>query len=178
MRSTKAFSLVEVTVAIGITAFAFVTVLGLVPTGLKTAEAGYEQGRATEVLGTAAAAVLGQRYIGTTSGVRTYAFGDWLSDQQNPQTSATQYSVGGTPSSYTDFAVTEGGMIRKQGSDDPPGRYKLFVKVTPGTDNFKPVQVYVSVAWPGTAVWDTNTAQWKNNQGQVEATIYANPPSI
>lgn len=176
-RSEKAFSLVEITLAIGITSFAFIAVLGLVPTGLRTAEAGYEQGRAMEVLSTATAAVLGQRYIGTVSGNRNYAFGDWLSDAEIPQSCATKYYVGQSPWSYGDYAVTEAGMIRKKGAVQPPERYKLFIRVTPGTDNFQPVQVYVSVAWPGTSVWDTPTGQWKNNQGHVETTVYANPPS-
>jgi len=36
MRSQRAFSLVEITVAIGIVAFAFMGILGLIPTGLNT----------------------------------------------------------------------------------------------------------------------------------------------
>lgn len=170
------FSLVEVVLAIGIVAFAFVAVVGLLPTGLQTAENGYEQGRATEVLNSAAAAVLGQRYVGTVSGNRNYAFGDWLSDNAAPQLSPTKYWVGQGTWEYGDYAVTENGVIRVKGATDPPARYRLYIRVTPPADDTRPVQVYMSVAWPGGATWDATNRKWTKNQGSVETVLYANPP--
>lgn len=170
------FSLVEVVLAIGIVAFAFVAVVGLLPTGFQTAENGYEQGRATEVLNSAAAAVLGQRYLGTDSGYRSYAFGDWLSDNEDPQSNPIKFQVAQAAWEYADFVVTESGAMRVKSAADPPARYRLYIRVTPPADDTRPVQVYMSVAWPGGATWDATNRKWTKNQGSVETVLYANPP--
>lgn len=167
------FSLVEVTVSIGIVAFAFMAVVGMVPAGMRAAEEGHEQGRATEVLNTAAAAVLGQRHIALTS---RFAFGDWLNDSPTPQVSPRGYAPGEPEWESTNFAVMENGVIRTAGDTTSPARYKMFVRVTPPATSDQPVKVYVSVAWPAAAEWDSAKKEWKNNQGQVDALLYANPP--
>jgi uncharacterized protein (TIGR02598 family) len=55
LSATAAFSLVEVTLALGVAAFCLVAVLGLLPTGLKTQQASVQQTTAnhvmTEILG-------------------------------------------------------------------------------------------------------------------------------
>ncbi len=52
---TDAFSLVEITLAIGVAAFCLITVLGLLPIALKTQQASVQQTTATEILSQAAA---------------------------------------------------------------------------------------------------------------------------
>ncbi len=167
------FSLIEVTIAIGIVAFAFTTVVGLLPVGMRTAEDGHEQGTATEVLNTAAAAVFGQRYLPANG---QFAFGDWLNDSPDPQGSPTGYTPGDPDWEEPDFKVMETGAIRPAGDSTSPVRYSMFIRATPPATADEPVKVYLSVAWPGTAEWDATDSEWKNNQGYVEALIYANPP--
>src|SRR5437867_7336907 len=47
---TTAFSLVEVTLALGVAAFCLIAVLGLLPTGLKTQQASTEQTTANTIV--------------------------------------------------------------------------------------------------------------------------------
>jgi len=47
---TAAFSLAEVTLAIGVAAFAFIAVLGMIPVGLKTQQASVNQTKANAVM--------------------------------------------------------------------------------------------------------------------------------
>ena len=49
---TTAFSLVEVTLALGIAAFCLIAVLGLLPTGLKTQQASIQQTTANQIIST------------------------------------------------------------------------------------------------------------------------------
>jgi type II secretory pathway pseudopilin PulG len=49
---TAAFSLVEVTLALGVAAFCLVTVLGLLPTSLKTQQSSIQQTTATQIIST------------------------------------------------------------------------------------------------------------------------------
>src|SRR5262245_42017590 len=50
LRLTAAFSLVEVTLAIGVAAFCLVTIAGMIPTGLKTQRASANQTRANTII--------------------------------------------------------------------------------------------------------------------------------
>jgi hypothetical protein len=49
-RSCGAFSLVEVALALGVAAFCFVAVLGMLPVGLKTQQAGVQQTKANAII--------------------------------------------------------------------------------------------------------------------------------
>jgi hypothetical protein len=49
---TSAFSLVEVTLALGVAAFCLIAVLGLLPTGLKTEQASIQQTTANQIIST------------------------------------------------------------------------------------------------------------------------------
>jgi len=50
LRETAAFSLVEITLALGVAAFCFVAILGLLAVGLKTQQASVQQTTANEVI--------------------------------------------------------------------------------------------------------------------------------
>ena len=181
--SFRAFSLVEVTLALGIIAFALVAILGLLPVGMKTAQDSHEQARATDILNFASTAVHGQHYLGTTGSppASNYAFANYLSDQDPAVVSAdrsppwprhTKYFTG--QGSYTiNFDILEDLSIRRSG-DATPARYKLYMAVTPPPDSMTPAKVYLSVAWPGAAT--RGSAGWTKQQGSVETTIYANLP--
>jgi Tfp pilus assembly protein PilV len=49
-RASSAFSLVEVALALGVAAFCFVAVLGMLPVGLKTQQAGAQQTKANAII--------------------------------------------------------------------------------------------------------------------------------
>ncbi len=52
LRETAAFSLVEVTLALGVAAFCLIAVLGLLPTSLKTQQASIQQTTANQIIST------------------------------------------------------------------------------------------------------------------------------
>ena len=183
--SASAFSLVEITLALGITAFALLAILGLLPVGLKSAQDSNEQARATDILNLAATGVEGQYYLGTVSGNNNYAFANFISDNDpvavagdnaSPWPLHTKYFVG--QSSFAmNFPVLGDLSIRKK-TDNSTARYQLYINVSPPTDSTSPVKVYVSVAWPGVATYSA-TGGWTRQQGYVETTIYASlPPSL
>lgn len=179
-----AFSLVEVTLAMGIVAFALLAILGLLPVGLKSAQDSNEQARATDILNLAATAVQGQYYLGTTGtpSASNYSFANYLSDQDPvvvaadtsaPWPKHTKYFVG--QGNYSiNFNLLEDLSIRRA-TDTTPPRYKLYMAVTPPPDNTTPAKVYLSVAWPGVATY--GATGWTKQQGYVETTIYANLPA-
>src|SRR5437870_3953081 len=49
-RSTAGFSLIEITLALGVAAFCLIAVLGMLPVGLKTQQASVQQTTANEVI--------------------------------------------------------------------------------------------------------------------------------
>lgn len=49
-RSSSAFSLVEVTLALGVAAFALIAILGMLPVGLKSQQAGIQQTTANQII--------------------------------------------------------------------------------------------------------------------------------
>jgi uncharacterized protein (TIGR02598 family) len=178
------FSLVEVTLAMGVAAFALLAVVGLLPAGMKSAQDSNEQARATEILNLAATAVQGEYYLGATGSpaVANYSFANYFSDQDPlavagdtapPWSKHTKYFVG--QANYTiNFNVLEDLSIRRS-SDVTSPRYQLYMSVTPPPDNVSPVKAYLSVAWPGVASY--GATGWIKQQGSVETTIYANLPA-
>jgi len=61
------FSLIEVTIALGIISFAFVAIIGLLPVGLNSQKQGADQSRAIQVLKNVTCAVKGVRSDGGTN---------------------------------------------------------------------------------------------------------------
>jgi type II secretory pathway pseudopilin PulG len=185
-RRLSGFSLVEVTLAIGIVAFALLAIIGLIPTGLRSVQDATQQARASDILKLAATAVQSQYYLGSNGGVGNYSFANFLStwdpasvatDTAFPWDKHTKYYLGQSAWPFT-FDVLDDCSIR-QSADTTPPRYKLYIFVTPPVDSMKPVRVYLSVAWPGSAIASTDVSGapgWTNNQGHVETTVYANPP--
>lgn len=180
--TNKAFSLVEITVAVGIVSFALLAIMGLIPVGLKSVQDSSEQTRATDILNLAASGIQGQYYLGTNGGQNNYAFANYVSDNDpatvagdtNPPWSAhTKYYVTQQPFTIN-FNVLEDLSIRKKSDTTTTPRYQLYMKVTPSADSISPVKVYLSVAWPGVASYGTNG--WSKQQGYVETTVYANTP--
>jgi len=55
LHKTTAFSLVELTLALGVAAFALIAILGMLPVGLKTQQASVEQTTAAEIISQIAA---------------------------------------------------------------------------------------------------------------------------
>ena len=87
-REGAAFSLIEVTLALGIVAFALVALMGLLPTGLSTQQLSQEEAEAASTLNMVATAVQGARFVGRSSGNATYSLPFYFYDD-----SATRWAT-------------------------------------------------------------------------------------
>jgi len=157
------FSLVEVTVAIGIMAFCLLAVVGLLPTGLKSIKNANEQAGAAAVLGGITEALRNASSINGIDYEATY--GDKKFD----------YSVGGASSSTQWDQLTLNG----QPPDTTEGRLRaqLDILQTPSADPPRPGRAVVSVAWPAVAgpTWNAAEQTWNKAEGAVTMGIQFTP---
>src|SRR6266542_3377646 len=103
LHETAAFSLVEVTLAIGIAAFCLIAVLGLLPVALTIQQASIQQTTATAILSTTAADL--RAAVRYPPGLASH-----LNDQQ--RTLKGHWALVGTPDTlyYTKEAIQTGGV--------------------------------------------------------------------
>ena len=87
------FSLVEVIVALGIVAFAFVGLLGIIPSGLGSFRQSVDQARALTALNMVASAARTSKFTVGTDDNADYAVPLFFSDSSTAVSSPTQYYV-------------------------------------------------------------------------------------
>ena len=159
----RAFSLVEVTLAIGIVSFALVAVLGLLPVGLRSVKNANEQAGAANVLNAIADSL--RAATSTNSIDYTCIF--------SGQT--IQYSVGGA--SLTNAWAN----LKLDGSQETQAdqkRISAVLNITPPTSQMAPGYAVISVAWPAQAgpTWDASTQTWAKAEGSITVGIQFLPP--
>ena len=175
-RGTAGFSMIEVTLAVGIIGFCLVAVIGLLPTGLRTQQDAQEEARAASALNMVASAAESLRFIGRPGGDATWAFPNYFSDDPDPSMSRTEVSVRQTAWNKT-FFISEGGVIIPTSDATTIRRQTLFVRVYPPATEGRPVTIYAAVAWPYRPT-DTNSTtreQMTGRQGYVDAVIAYTP---
>jgi len=140
-RPTLAFSLIEVTMAIGIAAFCLVVIFALLPTGLNTNQTSVQQ---TIAAGFASGIVADLRATPVT------AAGGNLSPryQIDPDTKAT----------LSDVYFKEDGSSNRGGDSvsATTADFRATIKITPPDTPPGPTHVYIKIAWPGAAPKPTN----------------------
>jgi uncharacterized protein (TIGR02598 family) len=152
----SAFSLVEVTLALGIVSFALISVLGLMPVGLKVVKNANEQAGAATVLSSLARAV---RAATTT-------------DNSN-----FKWTFNGTDYTYTIGSPTNGITIDNlnlEGRTDAAlKRLKARVEFAPPSSLTTSGQGTISVAWSAQAnpTWNATLKAWANADGSVTTGI-------
>src|SRR5437588_2264277 len=100
----RAFSLIEVVVALGVIAFCLTAVIGLLPTGLRTQQDAQEQAKGASALNMVSVAVESLRRVNPgTSGHTTWAFPNYFSDNPDPSITPTLVWVTQNPWTYTFF---------------------------------------------------------------------------
>lgn len=161
-----AFSLIEVTVAIGIISFCALAVMGLLPVAVNSYRRGYDQSQATTALNAFA------------NGLHTLSISNGYYVMPYPFTS-TKWPTNVTTINGTNQSTTNGTNSMDWLVDGIGNRYTLYYTVTAPT-NGAGYQAYVSIAWPSTAGWQDSATNvgWTNAAGSVESTIYFNPPGI
>ncbi|GAT34702.1 Verru_Chthon cassette protein B [Terrimicrobium sacchariphilum] len=135
----RGFSLVEVTLALGVAAFCLVVVFGLIPVGLRSNQAAVEQTAAAGFLSSIAAdlrATPGTSPAGQKAASQRYA----IEIPANPVT---------TQSVATLF-LDENGSWSK--TADSKSRYRLTVTFPPnGTDSRRATLAHLKISWPSSA---------------------------
>ena len=145
------FSLVEVIVALGIVAFAFVGLLGIIPSGLNTFRQSVDQARALNALNMVASAVRNSKFKKIESDDANYSFPQFFSDN-----ATTTYHVRQADYSLR-FYLLEDGTIRLKTDTTRPPKAVLYLLIdSPGTfgaaagNNMVagPLKINAFVVWP------------------------------
>ena len=162
----RAFSLIEVVLAIGIVAFALVTVIALLPVGLGSMKHAREQAAGAACVSQIAESLL---TAATTSG-STHATGVWAN-------SLPSWTVGQTvalPLTTGTIPVSLGGLPAFFPMDQ---RLIAYVQVWPPASAVTTGTALITVAWPSTAKYKGNgTSPWTNAEGFISSWVVL-PPS-
>ena len=134
---TGAFSLVEVALALGVTAFCLIAILGLLPIGLKSDQAAFEETAATGIL-SAVAADLRATPSTSPAGLETESGQFAIPIPGSP--------LATTPASVTLFFTREG---QRTNSLDAASRYRLTLTFPLNSSGAKTATlVNLQVSWP------------------------------
>ena len=138
LRSVASFSLVELTLALGVAAFCLIAVFGLVPVGVQSNRNATSQTAATNILSSVASDIRGSRPGGSQSAKYQINRG-----KGNPTTKCFDDQGGWT----TVSGITEVACPANY-------RYRLFVKIGStfgGGSALYPAYAYLKVTWPAAA---------------------------
>ena len=151
-----AFSLIEVTLALGIIAFAMIPLVGLLSTGLNVQKQATDQARAVQVQGSASSAIWGVRKTETGS--------EFLKPLQGVPVGATESKLGWTEQGT--FVLENDSSFNRRGS--------VVILQPTALGAVQGRSVFISVAWPATARWEMG--KWTKADGFVETVVYFNVP--
>jgi len=174
--TNQAFSLVEVTLAIGIVAFALLAVVALLPVGLQTVRNSNEQAGAAHVINSISNAILLARP--TTAGSTTFV-GDYGGGEGEIGVTFS-YTLGGGRSISEWDQLTLSGYQETSGEParlaarlviDPPGINAAGTITNAG-------RATISVAWTAQAnpEWNDSQRRWNNADGSLTTSLLFFPP--
>jgi len=151
-----AFSLVEVTLAIGLAGFCLLAILGLLPIGLKSVKNAREASAAANALNSLAEAI---RDATNPSGV--YAAGE---DFPN-----ITWVSGGEAGTFSGTLSLSGHETSGSSAD---ARLAYRVELSPpSADRTTPGRARISISWPVGAEWIESSNAWSHSEGMVSAGI-------
>ena len=150
----RGFSLVELTLAIGVAAFCFIAVFGLIPVGVQTNRNSTSQTQATSIIALALADLRAAQ-IGPQYGSPLFGFFPIPTDPTSPPQFVAPDSVPCSPPSQTS-TTSQIRYIDSQGFSSnsfnaSTSRYRLivtFVKNTTATSTTGATYVHFKVTWP------------------------------
>ena len=153
------FSLVEVMLALGLTTFCLIALLGLLPAGLQTMKETQERAAAAACLEKIAAAIRNT----SPSGGKYTAPGGW---------SSLSWSIGGPPvtATFTNISIT-GDPVTTMADQ----RLVARVRIVPPGNALSSGGAQVSVAWPNRATWEAGTSTWSHALGSLSTWVVFTP---
>jgi len=150
--SRKAFSLVEVVLALGLVSFCLLAIVGLLPTGLRSVKNASAEAAAVNALNYLDSAI---RNATTTDGTDYVANGTY---------NLMTWSLDGAARTFADIPINLGGL-----RDETDVRFKAHVEVIAPAGTNAPGRALVTVAWPVASTWVEG--QWKGAEGSVSSGI-------
>ena len=153
-KPTRAFSLIEVLLALGVLSFALITVMALLPAGLKSVKAARDEAAAANVL----------QMIAST--LKT-AVSDGNSNYQTVFAGKTIKFKAGDP-----MIEVVWDDLTLEGYPEKPGQPKQLVAVLnlhPPADPMAAGRAMISVAWSAQSdpVWDPVNRRWSRAEGSI-----------
>lgn len=155
----KAFSLVEVTLALGIVSFCLISLIGLLGTGLNSVRASRDN---------AAAGACLERIIQSLDAAQVDASG--TNYQAVGAYSNVSWSLGESAQTYDLTGLSPSGL---PSSDDP--RFVARVEISPPEGIMTSGSVLIRIAWPSSATWDEPSKSWKKAQGSLSSWLVLLP---
>jgi Tfp pilus assembly protein PilV len=154
--SPGAFSLVEVVLALSVVSFSVITLLGLIPIGLKAFNNAAQQAGAANCLRQISSSIQDAVPTGAPKYTANYGLSNftWNLDGQIQTSTLANLSADGLPTTN----APDERLVAYVEIDSPPA-----VNTT-GTAK-------ISVAWPSRAQWNPATKTWSNAQGSVSTCI-------
>ncbi|MDR1190761.1 MAG: hypothetical protein LBK60_03730 [Verrucomicrobiales bacterium] len=154
--TTRGFSLVEVTLALGVVTFCLLALVGLLPMGLDTVKVSNDESAAINCLEQITASIRrAQR--------QTDADGDTVYEAAGAYR-VLRWTLGGAETVLTLNNLAPGGF---PSADNGGRKYVARVKIFPPRDLMTRGAAQISVAWPAHAEWNEAQSDWQRAQGRV-----------
>ena len=153
LRRVHAFSLVELTLALGVAAFCFIAVFGLIPVGVQTNRNSTSETQATTIIALAIADLRATQ-IGPQYGSPMYGFFPIPTDPTSPPQFVAPDFVpcsGGQTSTTSQVKYIDSVGQSSPSFSASTSRYRLtltFVKNTTATSTTGALYVHLKVTWP------------------------------
>ncbi len=154
----RAFSLVELALAMGVASFCLVAVMGLLPAGLDAVRMSREEAGASASL---------ERI---SHSLRTST----IDRDGNIEASGVLSDLTWNSSTGRTFMLKDFSVDGTRTENNEEIRLVARVKIPPG-GNTSASHAQVSVAWPPSAQWNETTGKWENSQGALSAWVVFRP---
>ncbi len=151
------FSLVEVTIALGIISFCVVSVFALLPIGMNTIKQGRDARNAVELINKVTGELTRRRTSTSDTNFLATAFTN------------VSWAVGKPPIISTNLVSADGRQVTASNGDN----MQAWLELVPPANKWSVGSARVSVAWPSSARRVTDG--WTNAQGSVDAVVFFNP---
>lgn len=162
LSARNGFSLVEVAIAIGLTAFALLAVFALLPVGFTSIKSSSDRRAAASALRTIQARVLAAPAV----------FTDGRYVVKLPGVAGGQWEIGGGVAGPWRIGLNEGGHFETSSEQQSMA---AIVTITPPGSLVQAGVANIKIAWPALAQWTTQG--WTNAQGSTEASFHFVPRS-
>lgn len=147
------FSLVEVTLAVGLVAFVLITLLGLLPIGLGSLRDARSEASAARALAQLSSALRDAPEV--TAGSGQFRAVDYPS---------LEWQRGGVLQDVQIGPLNEVGL---PASPDEEEVVVARIRITPPADSWSSGVARVSLAWPSSATWNASESRWENASGSL-----------